>query len=434
VLVANDQRYRVIENVPALVEMLSIEQRGDAMYVSKFIAACGAGLFDAALNFIWDEVVLRLRQRVAAFDLAYFFDTAVPTQERQDYQTEEDLRALGDAALIKGALNCGMLTPIGYKHLDYVRDMRNWASAAHPNHVELTGFQLINWFETCLKEVILREPEGPVLEVGRLLTNLRTQLLTQAHVPAIAANLKKLPLELVAALLRAIAGLYCDPRQDVRVKDNVKFIAEAVWACAPERARGEIGIKYASYAANADVERKAHAHEFLELVDGLTYLPQSDLALSIQEVVTGLDATHDGMNNFYNEAPVVRRLLKYVPASGKIPDQVNEAYVHVLVRCRVGRLSGVARAAVPMYDSLIDLFDEPQLRAFVNTLSSDEITPRISADTGCFRRFQDIVTRLRAKAVGQPMQRTLDMIAAASMPQLVNLWADIRFKRLVASL
>jgi len=32
--------------------------------------------------------------------------------------------------------------------------MRNWASAAHPNQNQITGLQLIGWFETCTKEVI----------------------------------------------------------------------------------------------------------------------------------------------------------------------------------------------------------------------------------------------------------------------------------------
>jgi hypothetical protein len=143
VLVAADERAKVLANAPDLVALLDVSQLAEAMYVSKFIAACGAGLFDAALNFVWDEVVVRLRDRVARFDLGYFYDTAVPQQERQDYQTEEDLRSLSDAALIKGALKCGMLTDIGYRHLDYIREMRNWASAAHPNHAALTGFQLV---------------------------------------------------------------------------------------------------------------------------------------------------------------------------------------------------------------------------------------------------------------------------------------------------
>jgi hypothetical protein len=424
---------RVIQNVPALVSMLAPEQRGEAMYVSKFIAACGAGLFDAALNFIWDEVVMRLRKRIAAFDLAYFFDTAVPSQERQDYQTEEDLASLGDAAMIKGALNCGMLTALGYKHLDYIRDMRNWASAAHPNQAELTGLQLVGWFETCLKEVILRGPEGAVLEVGRLVRNLREQTISLSNVSAVAASVKTLPAELIAALLRNTAGLYCDPRQEVRVRDNIKHIAKVIWDCSSEAARGEIGLKYANYAANLDVDRKELAHEFLELVDGLVYLPTSDLALNIQALVTALEAAQDGYNNFYNEPPLARQLRKFIPSTGKIPSQINEDYVRVLVRCRVGRVSGVASSAVPIYDELIDLFDQPQLRAFINTLAQAEITTRIGRDVGCSTRYQEIVARLAGKAVGQPMTRVFAAMAAAQQPQLATLWHETRFKRLLGA-
>lgn len=433
VLVSPQERGKVIANAPDLVDLIDSSDRLSAMYVSKFIAACGAGLFDAALNFIWDEVVVRLRARVARFDLAYFYDTAVPAPERQDYQTEEDLRSLSDAALIKGALKCGMLTDIGYRHLDYIREMRNWASAAHPNHASLTGFQLVAWFETCLREVILREPEGEVLEVGRLLRNLREQTIAAQDVPSIGASVDRLPEPLAAALLRSVVGLYCDPRQDVRVRDNIKLIALRVWGAGPEAARGEIGLKCANYAANADVDRKHLGHEFLELVDGLAYLAEPDLALEIQARVVQLEGAHDAWDNFHNEPPVARQLRKYVPASGKIPGQVNDEYVRVLVRCRVGRTSGTSRSAVPIYDELIDLFDAAQIKAFVRTLAASEITTRLN-DAGCASRFQAIVLRLQPKAVGQPLQRVLARIAAATAPQLAMLWSDTGFKRLVTAL
>lgn len=32
--------------------------------------------------------------------------------------------------------------------------MRNWASTAHPNQNELTGLQLIEWLETCMRSYI----------------------------------------------------------------------------------------------------------------------------------------------------------------------------------------------------------------------------------------------------------------------------------------
>jgi hypothetical protein len=326
-----------------------------------------------------------------------------------------------------------MLTDIGYKHLDYVREMRNWASAAHPNHASLTGFQVVAWFETCLKEVILREPEGEVLEVGRLLRNLREQTIGPTDVPAIAASVRRLPAALSAALLRSTVGLYCDPRQDVRVRDNVKLVAPAVWSAATEASRGEVGLKYANYAANGEVDRKKFVRDFLSLADGLSYLPESDLALELQDRITQLERAHDAMNNFHNEPSIARHLRKYVPMTGVIPSQVNEEYVRVLVRCRVGRTSGVSINAVPLYDQMIDLFDEPQLKAFVMTLGTPEITGRLK-DAGCFSRFQDIVSRLQPKAVAPSVQKVLQAIASAPASQLSVLWKDARFQRLVSAL
>lgn len=433
VLVATDERGKVLTNAPDLVDLIDPGERADAMYVSKFIAACGAGLFDAALNFIWDEVVVRLRDRVARFDLAYFFDTAVSAAERQHYQTEDDLRSLSDAALIKGALKCGMLTDIGFRHLDYIREMRNWASAAHPNHAEITGFQLVSWFETCLKEVILREPEGEVLEVGRLLRNLREQDIDAEDVPAISVSLGRLPSPLIPPLVRSVVGLYCDPRQDVRVRDNIKLIAADIWTIASDVTRGEIGIKHANFAANGDVDRKRLTHEFLELVGGLSYLHESDLALEIQMRVDQLEQVHDSWDNFFNEPPVARQLRKYIPDTGKIPPQVNDEYVRVLIRCRVGRTTGVSHAAVPIYDEMIDLFEEAQIKAFVRTLGTAEVQARLR-NNACVARLRDLVTRFQQKAVTQPLSRALAEIAGASAAQLPTIWNATRFRRLVANL
>jgi hypothetical protein len=73
VLVQVPERERVFVNLPSVVNLLGEEVRRSAVYISKFVAACGAGLFDAALNFMWDETVSNLRGKVARFDLEYFF-------------------------------------------------------------------------------------------------------------------------------------------------------------------------------------------------------------------------------------------------------------------------------------------------------------------------------------------------------------------------
>jgi hypothetical protein len=144
VLVEVEHRGRVIDNLPAIVGSLSGEQREAALYLSKMVAACGAGLFNAALNFLWDELISKLRTKVLQFDLEYFFDTAIKDpDERKKYSTEEDLHELDDWTLIKASHDCGVISEVGYRHLDYIRTMRNWASAAHPNQAQITGFQLL---------------------------------------------------------------------------------------------------------------------------------------------------------------------------------------------------------------------------------------------------------------------------------------------------
>lgn len=434
VLAPGEERQTVFQVLPSLVGRLPVPQRAAAMYLSKVVVACGAGLFDAALNYVWDEVVVRLRERVVRFDLNYFFDTAIKDPEaRKRFEEEDDLQRMSDADLISGALQCGFITNLAYKHLDHIRDMRNWASAAHPNSAQLTGLQVATYCETCIREVILNEPVGPVLEVTRLLANLREHALSTRDVPGIVANIRRLPNDLAAALLRALAGHFCDPKIDVKVRDNVRLIAADAWQHAPEAAQGEIGLRYSSYAANADLKRKKLAHDFLEMVGGLTALPESDRALEIAQAVQQLNQTHDAINNFYNEPAAARQLRKYVGADGVIPPQVNSEYVRVVARCRIGRRSGIANGALPAYDEMIDLFEEPQVNAFVEVLSDARIAERLD-DAGCARRFREMAKRLLDKTVDKPLRRALKAAIEATDAQLPKLAKTTAFKKLVAAL
>lgn len=251
--------------------------------------------------------------------------------------------------------------------------------------------------------------------------------------PPIVDKVRHLPDDLVAALLKSLVGLYCDPKQEVRVRDNVRLVAAGVWKQAPAAARGDVGLRYASYSVNADVGRKKLAHEFLELVDGLTSLPDNDKALEISTLVQQLEQAHDAMNNFYNEPGIARQLKKFIGADGQIPEQVNDEYVRVLVRCRVGRRSGAARDAVPVYDELIDLFQEPQTRAFVDAFCGPEVAERLD-DNGCAARFRTIAKKLLDKTVDRPLKRVLTAAIEATDAQLPKLATNTAFKNLLTAL
>jgi hypothetical protein len=181
ILVRVDERRKVFKNIEAVLELLETSTLNNSTYISKFLSAVSAGLFDAALNYLWDETVQQLRYRVSQYDIQYFYDLAVTSDKRSKLSTEEDLVKIDDSELIQGAKEIGLISDIGYRLLDNIKYMRNWASAAHPNQVELTGIQLIDWLETCIREVISLPLSNIAIQIGRLLRNIKTNVLNQTE-------------------------------------------------------------------------------------------------------------------------------------------------------------------------------------------------------------------------------------------------------------
>ena len=50
------------------------EKPQNQLYLSRFVHACADGLFDAALNYLWNATVEVLRQKVIEYDIVYFYD------------------------------------------------------------------------------------------------------------------------------------------------------------------------------------------------------------------------------------------------------------------------------------------------------------------------------------------------------------------------
>ncbi|WP_277585688.1 hypothetical protein [Psychrobacillus antarcticus] len=60
--------------LPQTIQDLSLQTKRDAVYLSKFVASPAIGLYDAGLNYIWNEVVVSLRAKVNIYGLDLFYD------------------------------------------------------------------------------------------------------------------------------------------------------------------------------------------------------------------------------------------------------------------------------------------------------------------------------------------------------------------------
>jgi hypothetical protein len=434
VLVPTGERRAVINNMATVVSDLSDQQRQAAMYISKFVAACVAGLFDAALNYLWDETVRNLRSKVARFDLAYFFDSVITDPDRRSrFREEADLDKLDDWDLIRGCRDTGIISQVGHRHLDYIRDMRNHTSAAHPNQNELIGLQLAAWLQTCIREVLAKDPEGPAIEVRKLLRSLRQENLSTDDIPPIAAALVTLPEEISRSLLRASVGMFTDTQLSAETRSNIRLIAPHVWAVSSDEARYEAGLKQATFSVNGEISRARLAREFLELVEGLSYLPPVRLAVEINTALETLMTAHGGWDNFYTEVPHARFLQRLVPATGAIPENVLAKYVRVLALCRIGNGYGVSWEARPVYDELIGRWRDREISVFVDLSSNGDISSRLQFDK-CSANFQILATRLLEQVTNIHIRRMLEFLAAFPPSRIDSVWRDSRYQELVRAL
>jgi hypothetical protein len=214
-----------------------------------------------------------LRRRVAQYDLSYFFDIAVKDLDRRKkLQDAGDLCKVEESELIKGANELGLVSDLGFKHLDFIRYMRNWASAAHPNQNEITGLQLTAWLETCINEVINLPQSTIVGEIKKILANIKGNALSNAEANSIALFFANLDRERVNALTSGFFGIYVVPASSPQARQNINLLAPRLWPQVDEHTRGQFGVRYAQYAASGDQDRKNLARQFLEQVGGLGYI------------------------------------------------------------------------------------------------------------------------------------------------------------------
>jgi hypothetical protein len=398
VMVQVSERLRVFSNVEGVMERIDLEQRQRSIYISKFIAAAAAGLFDAALNYLWDETIYELRRRVAQYDLAYFYDAAVGSsaEKRKKLNTEEDLVKIDDSSLIKGSYEIGLISDLGFSHLDRIRYMRNWASAAHPNQHQITGLQLIEMLETCVIEVITLPLSNVVTEIKQLLANIKTNKISEPEAKQIAVFFANLPKEKVNTLAEGFFGIYTQQDTISQTRQNVRLLVPYLWDRLDENTRQQFGIKYARFIANNDKDKQDLSREFLETVSGLSYIPDGIRAAEVQTAIENLLSAHRGGNNFYNEPPFARQLQRLVGETGKVPSEVNNEYILCLVEVFLTNGNGIAWNAEPTYISLLDQLDPSQSLIAILSFSNLNISSRLQ-HLLCQSKFRELMEMMKNK-------------------------------------
>ncbi|MFK0009439.1 hypothetical protein ACIQTZ_20550 [Paenarthrobacter sp. NPDC090520] len=423
-----DKRVQVLQNMDGAMSALPAEKRAESMYLSKFMMAISAGLFDAALNYLWDETISELRKRIIDYDLAYFFDLAVDAPEkRKELKDAEDLTKITDDELIRAAARIGFISSIGQQQLDLVRYMRNHASAAHPNQHELQPYALLGYMETCIREVITLPQSPTMVATSRLLRNVKTATVTKEDAAGFAGLFEGLRRDQTDVLANGLFGIYVAKDSTPVIRDNVRLLLPHLWPTLAEEVKSSFGTRYARFKANLDTDQASFAREFLEAVEGESYLPEDIRSGDIDALLDRLRRTHHGLDNFYNEPPIARELEGYI-GSMPIPTGVRFKYIEVLVEVFLGRHSGISWAADPIYERLLSTVNPEEASLALLYLTGADVAALLSYKKPQ-EQFNRLIEIMKPKLVGRPANALMKGIVGFNGPT-ASIFKDASIKKL----
>lgn len=434
VLVPIEERRRVIFSLESVLEILPMEERAKAVYLSKFTIAITVGLFDGAINFLWNETVNAIRKMVNNFDLQYFYSVAATLSNKyKNLSSFEDFEAVSEHDLLEVCRRIGLLNDINFKRLEHVNYLRNHASSAHPNQNEVTGMEMLSLLEHCIKHAIIAEPDHSVIQIKSLLNNLRKITIPEEDIPVISADLLKQPQERIDDFMLTIFGLYCDDRQDEFIKDNIELLAQSIWSGISEDVKYRIGTKYGVYRKNGEVEKKEATQRFLEIVDALQYKDEDSLAAELISKLQTLRTVHYGYNNFYNESVHAESIAESLPATG-IPDAARKLFVKTVVVCFVGNglghRQGVDEQAVSYYTKFIDNFGLKEVIEFLRLFEDTEFVGDFDLSTP-ERRLKSLIPKFKQSTTNVHVNALLDFIGSFPSGKLKKVASDSRYKEMI---
>lgn len=371
VIASMDERENIMNMLPNLIINMPEEQKHDARYLSKFVAGAAIGLFDASLNFVWDEVVVSLRKKIIFYGLDIFFDNAVSDKFREQYKDEADLPGIKDKVMLDTLKKLEWISDIVYRKLCHILDMRNQIGASHPNTYDINSYELLGWLQTCVKEVIADKPSSSAIHVRNIIENLKNNTLEidEITLGTIEKAVSGFSTGMAGNLLRSLFGLYISDDTLPEVRKNILKLSAAVWKYCRDDIKYDLGEKKLLYKNNLQKEKETLSYTFFEKCDGLPYLTLTEKSLELSSLCDELKVAHNGWDNYYHEPSYAKEIMKYIRTSSDIPEDRFQKIVNTFLTCRIGRevlyCGGVSQGAVQYYDSFFKLLNEEQVKVTI---------------------------------------------------------------------
>ena len=398
VLASDEQIASVATDLPKLLIQIAPELRNEELV--RMCVAVYSGLFDSAVNYVWNAAILALREAVRRFGL-----NIIPQITDDDDFDEGKLVNLKDSELIRLCLNLNLISEHSFFMLNQCRDIRNNFSSAHPPKGDLDEYEVLSFLNRVSKYALAMESNPQGVDVQELISSIESGEFASEQRQVWCERIKGTYEAQRATIFGMLHGMYCDPGKAEHIRVNALGICKELHGEYFTPAVKSLLInRHQDYLAKGDSKRHAKSRELIESLGLLSLLSKPERHAMISSACSNLLDVHNSLNNFYNEPPFAQRLLD-LTENQEVPDSTKPEYVETVITCSVGNQYGTSYAADGYYERMVQSFSGQEIQLMLNLPSeSCEVAKRIESHARCKEKFVNLVRTLDESSIPPSLQ------------------------------
>lgn len=380
------------ERLPNVLQKVPERLRTEGL--ARMCVAVASGLFDSAINYIWNCSIIELRDKVKRFGL----NVVEQITEKKSFD-ECALNDLKDSELLSLCLKLNLITEDGYFFLDQCRDIRNGFSAAHPAVGKIDDNELIAFASRCAKYALSNEINPIGVNLSEFMAAIKGAKFSIEQKEQWVHRISKTHEAQQSLIFGTLHGIYSDPASNEEGRVNALSVAESFAQNFSPKIKSSLVNRHHDYVAKGDEKRFKASQQFFERIGLLSILGEHEVHSLLSSACSRLIFIHQSYDNFYNEPPFAERLLQ-IYEQAQIPDTVKDELVETIVTCATGNPYGVSNAAIPYYHKMIRSFSPSEVDIMLGLPGKKGLLgDRLGKHEICRARFRNLVQLIDSSTV-----------------------------------
>lgn len=392
VLASDSAIQSVWQHLPILLQKIPQQYRGEVL--ARMCVAIQVGLFDSALNYIWNVGITALREKVR-----YFGVPAVAHILERDFD-ERKLSDLLDSELLQLCLDLNLVTEVGHLLLDQSRVMRNNFSAAHPGPFVINEYELLAFANRIADHAIITSSNPKGVDFNQLVNAIHSSTFDEERTEYWQERISGTHEAQRSAILTSLHGIYCDPKVKEHSRVNSLEISIRLLPQMPSKAQSNILEKHHEYVIKNEMDRLNASKNYFTKLGLLNILPEADRHSVVSAAIRRLRSAHLEYNNFHNEPPFAEHLSQIV-LNAEVPNSSKALFVETVMMCFIGNGYGVSAAAYPHYQNMIKSFSAREISLMYELIGqpNGRVADLVHSNSNCKIRFGNAARLLAPQSV-----------------------------------